>query len=789
MTIVDVSPVEPIVVPPPRRRTLLPRNPTPWAPPDAQTLPPQVQRLLQQIGGSTYRTYQPFQVLQPFILPQNNPVPTLPLPDTPHSPPSSSSPNPQNTSETHSRPSSGDFSFDVRSNVSSPPEHTSSGGGPAPLTHLCRNQLVAHFGLRALRQLLLLMRAPKCVAKFLSTINAKECIVRSPAPLLDVFAEPFFHRAVTWRVVCSLDGQPYLATYAHTDMASLQERRWLTACWGEAGDPVGGAWLWCDHPHIMRVWGLVLDDVTGNTFYLLDTPIATLDQIQSRLTLWSVRVPESLIWCVVASVASALRHTLSHALQYAPLLLSNVFILDHAIAIENGLTRKKQLTVCSGCSSPHGRPPHHRPASEACMVHHVGQVIFALITCHLRATWTNVDHPHHNSVSYVKMMHVLREEYSGVLLRLLSRTLSGGLARAWAAAGGGQDGLVADRTARWEHTTRGRAKQFSGAPLDLDSTPLTMIREPLLPEPLPLPQFRVGGATEPYSQTQSTSGHLFQKDIQGQTDCSVSEEVGVSPTELPVSSSTSQHRRIPSPVPGLDARTEQILPQTDEGYSSGMPPTVRDAAIRKDIFDDGIRNGTVEGRDRMFERESGQSEVVEIHNKSRLRMNSTVKFNSECNTNDQNHDISVSHGKSLNMGRSHRLDPTENSSADHSTRPKGKPRDRRRQGDRRPKKHHKSSSSPSSEHRNNNSSKENISPNIYTNKGVQSKDSNSRIAGCESKEKTPGCSVTDCAPVSLAHIALLAEEQVVQRCVEGNLQDALRSCPQRLVHLALSQQP
>lgn len=42
------------------------------------------------------------------------------------------------------------------------------------------------------------------------------------------------------------------------------------------------AWFWVDHPHIMSVWGVVYDDVTSNAFYLLDTPIATLDQIQVR---------------------------------------------------------------------------------------------------------------------------------------------------------------------------------------------------------------------------------------------------------------------------------------------------------------------------------------------------------------------------------------------------------------------------------------------------------------------------------------------------------------------------
>ena len=69
-----------MVIPaPPRRRALLPRNPTPWtAPRGADPLPPQVQRLLQQLGaGQSYRTYQPFTVGLPLILPENNPVPSF----------------------------------------------------------------------------------------------------------------------------------------------------------------------------------------------------------------------------------------------------------------------------------------------------------------------------------------------------------------------------------------------------------------------------------------------------------------------------------------------------------------------------------------------------------------------------------------------------------------------------------------------------------------------------------------------------------------------------------------
>lgn len=192
----------------PRHRALLPRNPTPWsAPVDAAPLPVQVQRLLQQVGeGVSYRTYQPFQVVQPMILPENNPVPsfiqspppssTLLLPnsitrkvvtvlaspnnddscmDQQH-PVSSTNYNPVLTTITttdvshviqhHQRP---------RHHHDTPPQPFRT---PCPLTQLCRRRLVAHYGLRGLRQLLLTMEAPRCLAKYLSTLDARECTVR-----------------------------------------------------------------------------------------------------------------------------------------------------------------------------------------------------------------------------------------------------------------------------------------------------------------------------------------------------------------------------------------------------------------------------------------------------------------------------------------------------------------------------------------------------------------------------------------------------------------------------------
>ncbi|KAK3855737.1 hypothetical protein Pcinc_037882 [Petrolisthes cinctipes] len=153
-----------VVAPAPRPSSLLPRAPAPWRPAAAAALglPAAVQDLLQQLGG-TFHTYHPFRRAR----------------------------------------SEGE----VDSNIPR---------SPAPLLLLSRNALVSSFGLRKLRRLLLWAGAPRAVSRLVSTVSAVECESLGAAPLTDVFAQPFFHRAVTWRVTCCLDRQPYLTTYAAT---------------------------------------------------------------------------------------------------------------------------------------------------------------------------------------------------------------------------------------------------------------------------------------------------------------------------------------------------------------------------------------------------------------------------------------------------------------------------------------------------------------------------------------------------------------------------------------------
>ncbi|MPC18988.1 hypothetical protein E2C01_011891 [Portunus trituberculatus] len=153
-----------VVAPAPRPNSLLPRAPAPWRPAAAAALglPAAVQSLLQQLGG-TFHTYHPFRRARNEGEPDNN-IPR----------------------------------------------------SPAPLLLLTRNTLVASFGLRKLRRLLLWAGAPRAVSRLVSTVAASECESLGAAPLTDVFAQPFFHRAVTWRVTCCLDRQPYLTTYAAT---------------------------------------------------------------------------------------------------------------------------------------------------------------------------------------------------------------------------------------------------------------------------------------------------------------------------------------------------------------------------------------------------------------------------------------------------------------------------------------------------------------------------------------------------------------------------------------------
>ena len=135
MTVIEVSPSIPQQQP--QRRALLPRNPTPWGVQEPLTPPPAVQRLLQQVGGASYRTYQPFQVMAPLITPECSQDP------------------PERKSQRNNEPCT-----------------------PPALTQLCRNFLLTQYGLKTLRQLLVYAKAPKCAVKFLTNLSAKECVVR-----------------------------------------------------------------------------------------------------------------------------------------------------------------------------------------------------------------------------------------------------------------------------------------------------------------------------------------------------------------------------------------------------------------------------------------------------------------------------------------------------------------------------------------------------------------------------------------------------------------------------------
>ncbi|XP_066938704.1 uncharacterized protein [Macrobrachium rosenbergii] len=383
-----------VVAPVPRPNSLLPRAPAPWRPAAAAALglPAAVQGLLQQLGG-TFHTYHPF-----------------------------------------------------RRNRREGEEEVDIPRSPPPLLLLSRNTLISSFGLRKLRRLLLWAGAPRAVSRMLSTVGAGECEALGAAPLTDVFAQPFFHRAVTWRVTCCLDRQPYLTTYAATSAIHgycVPWGGWQRQDWSAEG------WFWVDHPHIMSIWGVVYDDVTSNAFYLLDTPIATLDQIQTRLTACGCSVPEELVWTVVYQVGSALLHMLSAGLFYTPLALDNIFLLRDRLALENMLSKKHRMTGC-GCEAWRGSAGHQKATSvgpsERCFIHHIGQVIFALITCHLRSQPDG----HVAPCSPVTTLCSLKHLYSPTLLRLLSRTLAGGVTMAWGVMGGGGEGRVAVRAFQWE---------------------------------------------------------------------------------------------------------------------------------------------------------------------------------------------------------------------------------------------------------------------------------------------------------------------------------------------------
>ncbi|GIY12659.1 SOCS box domain-containing protein [Caerostris extrusa] len=137
------------------------------------------------------------------------------------------------------------------------------------LEELCKNTILRCITLRRLATGVNKLPLPKLLKRYITELTTEDFEQIECAPFCDVFSFNFFHRALTYRVVCLRDKQEYIITYG----CSPVEDEKLIAGHKE--------WVKVQHKNIMCICATVKDTSTNNVFYVYDQPFASLGQFWS----------------------------------------------------------------------------------------------------------------------------------------------------------------------------------------------------------------------------------------------------------------------------------------------------------------------------------------------------------------------------------------------------------------------------------------------------------------------------------------------------------------------------
>ncbi|KFM73872.1 hypothetical protein X975_10359, partial [Stegodyphus mimosarum] len=201
------------------------------------------------------------------------------------------------------------------------------------LEELCKSVILKCVTLRRLSTALKKLPLPKRLLRFITELTTSDFEKIECAPFSDAFSFNFFHRALTYRVMCVLDGQEYMITYGYSPVEEhkLDHEQWVNV----------------QHKNVMCIWASVKDTSTENIFYVYDQPSVSLEQMWSVFCERDLPIPEVFFWRVTADLSEALKYMLLNGLQYCHFGLDNIFIVRDCLMLENGLLRKR--TKCMTC--------------------------------------------------------------------------------------------------------------------------------------------------------------------------------------------------------------------------------------------------------------------------------------------------------------------------------------------------------------------------------------------------------------------------------------------------------
>lgn len=198
---------------------------------------------------------------------------------------------------------------------------------PRTLEDLCYRTVIKRATLRRLKGSDL-SELPPLLKRRLTSLSTQDFVEVESAPFRDIFDFHMYHRALTYRVQCPLDGGEYMAAHAGTcsESEQLPDSFWQ--------------WVELAHPNLMCVYALALDADTSNVFLIMDMPDATLKRLEIFLVSQGLCFPEYFLWKVAAQLSSVIMHVEERQLSFGRFDLKNVYAVRDSVHLDNKLTWK-----------------------------------------------------------------------------------------------------------------------------------------------------------------------------------------------------------------------------------------------------------------------------------------------------------------------------------------------------------------------------------------------------------------------------------------------------------------
>ncbi|KAH8028694.1 hypothetical protein HPB51_018118 [Rhipicephalus microplus] len=198
---------------------------------------------------------------------------------------------------------------------------------PHTLEDLCYRAVIKVTTLRRLKGSDL-PTLPPLIRRRLTTLSTQDFLEIESAPFKDMFDFHMYHRALTYRVRCVLDGGEYMAAHAGTcnSVQLSNEDFWQ--------------WVELAHPNLMCVYALALDADTSNVFLIMEMPDATLKRLEIFLVSQGLCFPEYFLWKVAEQLSSVIMYVEERQLSFGRFDLKNVYLVRDRLHLDNKLTWK-----------------------------------------------------------------------------------------------------------------------------------------------------------------------------------------------------------------------------------------------------------------------------------------------------------------------------------------------------------------------------------------------------------------------------------------------------------------